>query len=524
MNLILNDLTIQLNGSNQRKLIDHLSLTLNPKDRLAIIGEEGCGKTTLINYLVQPESINGYTTVNCTHYDHGRIGYLTQTLDSELMDQTISSFFFTNNDGSLNYDHLEKYDDFIRYASRYGFTKAWFDQDMPLSKLSGGQRMRYRLAVLLYDDYDVIIMDEPTNDLDIASIEILVKTILSIDPIIIFVSHDTYFLSQCATMILELRKIDWYDHNEHVLVKSNYDDYIISRQNAFDHQMQTYQSARRKQKAKAAKLEQIRSKVEYAQNQAVRTPIIARKLAKKIKVVNKQIEHNNQLDVDKPTDVNAIPLSFQHNNTASKSILWSNHYESLDHGSTHLLDGFTITLSHNEHIAIVGENGCGKTTLMQMLIHEMASRYHLGYLSQKLDDQLDMQLSPYDDLSNKLGHDKTITDKINTTLSALHLSQQEIHQPYKELSQGTLTKCILTQMVLSDNTILFLDEPTRNISPLSVTSLTQLLRSFHGAILCISHDRRFIETTFDTVYWFKDHTLVKTSVSDYLATIDQMIE
>lgn len=524
MNFVLNDLTIQLNGSTQRKLIDHLSLTLNPKDRLAIIGEEGCGKTTLINYLVEPSSINGYTSVSVKHYTHGSIGYLSQTLDPDLLNASISSFFFTNPDDSLNYDHLEKYDDFIRYASTFGFDKTWFDQDKPLSTLSGGQRMRYRLAVLLYDAYDVIIMDEPTNDLDIASIETLVRLIQSIDPIIIFVSHDTYFLSQSATIILEMRKIDWYDHNEIIVTKSSYDDYILNRERWLNHQLQTYQSARRKQKEKAKKLEQIRSKVEYAQNQAVRSPQVARKLAKKIKVVNKQIEHNNALDVEKPADVNAIPLSFQQNNKSAKSILWSNHYPSLDHGSAHLLDGFTITLGHGEHIAIVGENGCGKTTLMQFLYDQFKAIYPIGYLSQKLDDQLDMQLTPYADLSNKLGHDKTISDKINTTLSALHLSQKEIHQPYAQLSQGTLTKCILAHMVLSANIMLFLDEPTRNISPLSVSSLSNLLRSYKGAILCISHDRRFIETTFDTVYWFKNHQLIKTSVSDYLTTIDEMIE
>ena len=524
MNLQLHDLTIRLMNNNMRRIVEHLSLTLNPNDRLAIIGEEGCGKTTVLDYLNQPSSIDGYTLTTWSGYTPGAISYLPQKLDNDRLRSSVSTFFFTHDDGSLDYDHLENYERFKRFASNYGFDRQWFDQDPLMDQLSGGQRMRYRLAICLFDKTDVILMDEPTNDLDIPSIENLIHTITKLDQIIIFVSHDTYFLSKVATHILEMRKIEWLDHNEVIFHKSSYDDYVKMRMDATNKAMMVYQSESRKRKEKAKKLEQIRSKVEYAQNQAVRTPSVARKLAKKIKAVNQQIEHNAQMTMVKPTDVSAIPLSFKNRSISSKHLLWSNHYPSLNHGTTHLLDAFTLTLHHDDHWVLVGENGCGKTTLMDLLYSQLSLHYPIAYLHQSIHTQLDLNHSPFDDLSHALGYDKTTSDLIHTTLSALHLSYDEIHQPYANLSQGTLTKCILAKMVLGDYQILLLDEPTRNISPLSVSSLSSLLKSFSGCILCVSHDRYFIESTFQNVLWFNHHQLIQTNVSTYLNSIMKMVE
>ncbi len=523
-NLQLRDLTIRLLNNDARRIVEQLSFTLNAKDRLAIIGEEGCGKTTVLNYLNQPSSIDGYTITTCDGYTHGAISYLPQKLEMDRLNSTVSTFFFTHDDGSLDYDHLENYERFKRFAFDYGFDAQWFDQDPLMNQLSGGQRMRYRLAICLFDKTDVILMDEPTNDLDIPSIEKLIQTITNLDQIIIFVSHDTYFLSKVATHILEMRKIEWLDHNEVIFHKSGYDDYVKMRVDATNKAMMVYQSETRKRKEKAKKLEQIRSKVEYAQNQAVRTPAVARKLAKKIKAVNKQIENNAQMTMVKPTDVNAIPLSFKNQTVSSKHLLWSTHYASLDHGTTHLLEAFTITLHHDDHWVLVGENGCGKTTLMDLLYSQLSTHYQVAYLHQSINTQLDPTRSPFDDLSIALGYDKATSDLIHTTLSALHLCYDEIHQPYADLSQGTLTKCILAKMVLGDYQILLLDEPTRNISPLSVSSLSTLLKSFGGCILCVSHDRYFIESTFQNVLWFNHHQLIQTNVSTYLKSITEMIE
>ena len=202
--------------------------------------------------------------------------------------------------------------------------------------------MRYRLMIAMYDCVDTLILDEPTNDLDIPSIQSLIDMLLDLSCIIIFVSHDTYFLSKVATMILEMRKIDWLDHNEVILSKMDYLSYRTYQKSTYDHQLQMYQSQKRRQHQRQQKLQQIRNKVEYAQNQAVRDPISGRKLAKKIKAINRQMDTNANNVMDKPTDVYAIPLAFHDQTKQSKSLLYHHDYDGLTIADHVLLHGFTM--------------------------------------------------------------------------------------------------------------------------------------------------------------------------------------
>ena len=240
--LEINNLSMKVNN---KYIIKDLSLILNKKDKLAVIGEEGNGKSTLLKTIL---GIADFAEVEGTINKKGnRIGYLEQSLTEEDLEKTGYEYLFTSEE-----DYYNKINSFYKQLDRLNLKDDLLDRK--LKTLSGGEKVKIRMIKLLLEEYDILLLDEPTNDLDIETLEWLENFINKSEKPIIYVSHDETLLSHTANMILHIEQIKHKTECRHTLVRIDYDTYIKSRLNKLNKQTQIAKSEKRKYQEQQDKL------------------------------------------------------------------------------------------------------------------------------------------------------------------------------------------------------------------------------------------------------------------------------
>ena len=221
---------------NHKYIIKDLSLTLNQKDKLAIIGEEGNGKSTLLKAIL---GICDYAEVDgIINLKGNRIGYLEQSISNKYLKKTVYEYLFQNDE-----DYYDKIGDFYRYLEVFQFSDSVLNERV--ENLSGGEKVKVSILRLLLEDDDILLLDEPTNDLDIETLEWLENFINYTDKPIIYVSHDETLLSHTANMLLHLEQINHKTDCRHTLLRSDYDSYVENRLRSIEKQTQVARSERR---------------------------------------------------------------------------------------------------------------------------------------------------------------------------------------------------------------------------------------------------------------------------------------
>ncbi len=486
---------------DDKMIIENLSFTLNQNDKLAIIGEEGNGKSTLLKALL---GICDYATVTGSINNHGfTIGYLKQ--NQENVEQKVFSYLFETQE-----DYYEKSKFLYKYLHALQMNDEILEQNY--ATLSGGEKVKIGLLKLFLEDTTIYFLDEPTNDLDMETLEWLEKFILSTNKPILYVSHDETLLSKTANKILHLEQVKHKKECKHTLLNIDYDTYVETRLKSLAKQTQVAQNEKREFKKSQEKLNKIMQTVEHQQETISRqNPHEAKVLKKKMHTLKAQEKKLNEKELTEIPDVEEnIDLFFEPVFIPkSKSVL---HLDLpvLKVNEKVLAKDVRLDVIGNAHVCIMGKNGVGKTTLLSHIYEILKERedIRVGYMPQDYS----LVFGNFQTVLEFLDEEEIDKTKARMYLGNLNFTREEMEGKLEDLSNGSKAKLILLKLVLSKCNVLLLDEPTRNVSPLSNPVIRKSLCEFTGCIISVSHDRKYISEVAQEVYVLTSNGLKKKSL------------
>ena len=504
----INHLTITQN-KDLRDLVSDLSMTIQDGEKVAIIGEEGNGKSTLLKTLMG-EIFADFSIRGEIQSDLQSLAYIPQHLPEELKKKSLQDYFFLES-SDLDYSLL------YRLAEDLHFDSDRFSSDQEIGSLSGGEALKIQLIHELAKPFEILFLDEPSNDLDIETIDWLKGKIQKIRQTVIFISHDEDFLSQTAATIIHLRLVKHRKEAETLVEHLDYDRYSEQRRVNFARQSQQAANDQRSYDKSMEKHRQVKQRVETALRNT-KDSTAGRLLAKKMKNVlsqEKRFEKAAQSMTQKPLEEEQIQLFFSDvEPLATSKVLIRMENETLSIGERILAKGLQLTVRGQEKIGIIGSNGVGKSTLLAKL-HQLLSdkrEISLGFMPQDYQETLQLDQSPVEFLS-QTGH-KDELQKIQSHLASLNFSYPEMHHQIHCLSGGQQGKLLLLNLVLRKPNFLLLDEPTRNFSPTSQPEIRKLFANYSGGLVTVSHDRRFLKEVCTSIYSLTEHGLEVVDLQD----------
>lgn len=501
MMIKINHLTITQN-KDLRDLVSDLNITIQDGEKVAIIGEEGNGKSTLLRTLMG-ERLADFTIRGEIKSDLRSLAYIPQKLAEDLKKKTLHDYFFLEST-DLDYSIL------YRLAEELHFDSDRFASDQEIGSLSGGEALKIQLIHELAKPFEVLFLDEPSNDLDLETVDWLKRKIQKMKQTVIFISHDEDFLSQTADTIVHLLLVKHRKEAETLVEHLDYDRYSEQRKANFARQSQQAANDQRAYDKTMEKHRRVKQKVETALRNT-KNDVAGRLLAKKMKNVlsqEKRYEKVAQSMTQKPLEEEQIQLFFSDiEPLAASKVLIRLEKENLSIGERVLAQELQLTVRGQEKIGIIGPNGIGKSTLLARL-HQLLSgkrEISLEFMPQDYQETLQLDLSPVEFLS-QTGHKEEI-QKIQSRLASLNFSYPEMHQQIHSLSGGQQGKLLLLNLVLRKPNFLLLDEPTRNFSPTSQPEIRKLFVSYPGGLITVSHDRRFLKEVCTSIYSLTEHGL-----------------
>jgi ATPase subunit of ABC transporter with duplicated ATPase domains len=326
---------------------------------------------------------------------------------------------------------------------------------------------------------------------------------------VLFISHDEILIEHTANRVLHFEQIRRKTKCRHTVANVPYRQYVEERLHSFEKQEQEALGERREKKKRDEKLRRMEQSVGSSManiSHAERDHIgqLLKKKMKNVKAMEKRFEREDENMTEMPEQEEAIFFKLGDKDSAIPSGKWVLQYNadkliSAD-GSRELSADIDLKIRGSEKIAIIGTNGCGKTTLLNILAKELLSRDDIraAYMPQDYEKLLDMDETPVDYLDNS--GDKEERTRIRTYLGSLKYTADEMEHPIRELSGGQKAKVLLLKLSMSGANVLILDEPTRNFSPLSGPVIRKMLKEFPGAVISVSHDRKYLDEVCDKVY------------------------
>lgn len=531
--MILNATNISKSfGSNE--IIKDANFLVNEHEKVAIVGVNGAGKTTLLKILTGEEHADSGNVILAKD---AKLGYLRQinNVDSTL---SIIDELYTVIEHILNMEkrmlemqeqmqHLsgeeleELYSSYTALTHSYELMDGYaakskvigilkglgFDEndfDRKINTLSGGQKTRVFLAKLLLEEPDIILLDEPTNHLDLRSIEWLESYLLNYKGAVIIVSHDRYFLDKIVSKVIDI------ENAEVQMYYGNYSDFSAKKQMLLDAKMKEYlnqQQEIKHQEAVITKLKQFNRE----------------KSIKRAESRQKQLEKIERVEAPK-THIENMRLSLDISKESGKDVL-TVHDLSKSFDEKHLFSNINFEIKRGERVAIIGDNGTGKTTLLKIIN---------GLLTPDTGEVIygsNVSIAYYDQEHQVLHMDKTLFDEISDTypemnntqirniLAAFLFTGEDVYKKIGDLSGGERGRVSLVKLMLSKANFLLLDEPTNHLDILSKDVLESALNSFPGTICYVSHDRYFINKTATRILDLTGNRLL-----NYIGNYDYYIE
>ncbi len=504
----INHLTITQN-KDLRDLVSDLTMTIQVGEKVAIIGEEGNGKSTLLKILIG-EALSDFTIKGDIQSDIQSLAYIPQKLPEDLKKRTLHDYFFLDL-ADLDYSIL------YRLAEELHFDSERFASAQEIGSLSGGESLKIQLIHELAKPFEILFLDEPSNDLDLETVDWLKNQIQKIRQTVIFISHDEEFLSQTADTIVHLRLVKHRKEPETLVEHLDYDRYSEQRKAHFARQSQQAANDQRAYDKTMEKHRRVKQNVETALR-ATKDSTAGRLLAKKMKTVlsqEKRYERAAQSMTQKPLEEEQIQLFFSDIQPlpASKTLIQLEK-ENLAIGDRVLAQELRLTVRGQDKIGIIGPNGVGKSTLLAKLQQLLSQKREisLGVMPQDYHKKLQLDLSPITYLSQT--GEKEELQKIQSHLASLNFSYPEMQHQIRSLSGGQQGKLLLLDLVLRKPNFLLLDEPTRNFSPTSQPEIRKLFATYPGGLITVSHDRRFLKEVCSIIYRLTEHGLEVVNLED----------
>ena len=485
---------------NFRELLCDFNFVLNPGDRAVFIGEEGSGKSTILKLLYDENLVADYAEWSGKIDRSGiRLGYLAQELSENEKRMGIYEYL------SCDVDAAQEAALLAEIAAQFQLSLDWLYSDRAVGTLSGGEKVKLQLARLLLAEPDVLLLDEPTNDLDLETLVRLENFILTCGKPVLYVSHDEELIEKTANVIIHLEQVRKKKMPRYTVARMGYRTYLEQRQEAFQHQEQMARKERAEQHAREERWQQIYNRVDHEQRVISRAdPAGGRLLKKKMKTVKAQqrrFEREAETMTEFPDVEEAIFFDF----SAGSDIPLVKRFLVFSLPELFAGDGLLslivrLVVYGPEHIGIIGLNGVGKTTLLRLIAEELLSRRDItaGYMPQDYTERLDLAGTPMEFVSK--GHTKEEITRALTFLGSMRYTHEEMLGRISELSGGQKAKLFFLNLEISGCNVLVLDEPTRNFSPLSNPVIRDSLRKFGGAIISVSHDRKYLREVCTKLY------------------------
>ena len=325
----------------------------------------------------------------------------------------------------------------------------------------------------------------------------------------LFISHDETLIEHTANRVIHFEQIRRKTKCRHTVANMPYRQYVEERLNAFEKQEQIALGERREKRIRDEKIRKMEQSVgarldNISKGDRDTIGRLLKKKMKNVKAMERRFEREDENMTEMPEQEEAIFFKLGNKDSAIPSGKWVLQYENPElttaDGSRILARDIELKLRGSEKIGIIGTNGCGKTTLLTLLAKELLARPDLRaeYMPQNYEALLDMDMTPVDFLDGS--GDKEERTRIRTYLGSLKYTADEMEHPIRELSGGQKAKVLLLKLSMSGANVLILDEPTRNFSPLSGPVIRKMLREFPGAIISVSHDRKYLSEVCDKIY------------------------
>ena len=501
-----------------RPLFHDVSFVINDQDRIALVGKNGAGKSTMLKILCGQQtptagvvSIPNDTTIgylpqvmrlqdNTTVREEARKAFSACTELKALVDRLGTEMAERTDYDSP--DYLALVDKFTQEHERYlmmggdnyeaemertlcglGFSRD--DLERPTSEFSGGWRMRIELAKILLQKPDVLLLDEPTNHLDIESIQWLEQFLAQSAKAVVLVSHDRAFINNVTNRTIELtcgRAVDY---------KVKYDQYVVLRAERREQQLRAYEN----QQKEIADMRDFIERFRYKPTKAIQ-------VQSKIK----QLEKIVPIEIDE-VDRSAMRLKFP-------PCLRSGDYPVIcdgvgkSYGDHTVFSDVTLTIKRGEKVAFVGKNGEGKSTLVKCIMGEIpftgnlkiGHNVQIGYFAQNQAQLLEEEITIFDTIDQVAKGDMRL--RVNDLLGAFMFGGELSEKKVKVLSGGERSRLAMIKLLLEPVNLLILDEPTNHLDMMSKDVLKDAIKAFDGTAIIVSHDREFLDGLVDKVYEF----------------------
>lgn len=484
-----------------RTIVKDLTFTLNPGDKAIIIGEEGNGKSTLLKLIFDARLVESYAEFEGEIFTgQSRLGYLSQELSPKEAAMSVYDYF---QEVPGFFERTPKELSAIAGQLRFSFELMYSDR--LFSSFSGGEKVKLRMAALMVSEPDILLLDEPSNDIDIETLEWLEHFINTCGLPVLFVSHDETLIENTANVIIHIENVRKKTLARHTIARMPYRQYAQERLSKLAHQEQVARKQAEEFEKQQEKLRHVYERVHHEQNVITRAdPGGGRLLKKKMKSV-KSMEHRFDREREEMAEIpdveDAIVPKFAEGISVpnGKTVL-ALSTEKLSAGGNLLAENIELVVTGSKKICITGKNGTGKTTLMRIIANELLERTDIkaAYMPQDYCEKLPMNETPVNFLAP--GGTKEEITRARTFLGSMKYTAEETEHSIAALSGGQKAKLIFLKMILEECNVLLLDEPTRNFSPVSNPVIRSILKSFGGTIIAVSHDRKFIDEVCDEIF------------------------
>lgn len=518
----------------EQVIVDQGSFHIEDREKAALVGVNGAGKSTILKMIMNEETCDDGTIV----LTKGKtIGYLAQQQNLDVGNTIYEELRTAKNDliemeqqiraielelKHLSGEELEtRLNTYHRLMSKFesqngyayeseiigvlkglGFQEADFSKQT--STLSGGQKTRVSLGKLLLTKPDILLLDEPTNHLDLNSIAWLETYLLNYSGAVFIISHDRFFLNRVVTKVVEI------ENGVIRMYSGNYKAYADKKKMIRDAQMKEYLNQQREIKHQEAVIEKLRS---FNREKYIKRAESREKMLDKIQVVDKPQEAAQEMH-----------FSLEPSCISGNDVLKIEHLTKRFDSQT-LFQDISFEIKRGEHVAIIGDNGTGKTTLLKILnnildaddgVFELGSKVKIGYYDQE-HHVLHDKKSIFDEISDD--YPALTNTEIRNTLAAFQFTGDDVFKLVGDLSGGEKGRVSLAKLMLSEANFLILDEPTNHLDIMSKEILEQALNDYTGTVLYVSHDRYFINQTATRILELVNQTFV-----NYIGNYDYYLE